>query len=145
MEKRLKQGNKGGLVHAGWLKKMATRRAPKSESPSSDPSTSSPVPSIDSVKIRTNYISKGMGYTKSLFQPASDRWATLNTTQRYVAALIAAPLIVVPAVWVLFVLPPFAILFAIIYSLIFGFSTFVAHLEDGLRQHLSVSDEVTTN
>ena len=83
-----------------------------------------------------------MGRCKDFLQPASERWARLNTTQRYVAGIIAAPLIALPAAWLLFVLPPLILLFALLYTLCFGFGTLVTHLEDGLRQHFSVSDEV---
>lgn len=96
----------------------------------------------DAMRGGPNYISRSVGCLKSLLRPAADGWQALPRAVQVALLVVAVPLSVLPLFLAILFFPPAFLLFSLVYSSLFGFQAFIKHVEDALREHCHVSEQV---
>jgi len=92
-----------------------------------------------------NYISKFIGITKSIYDWGREKYFLLSGNQQLVVGVALVMLMFLPLVWLLIVSPLLIITVTVVYSLMFGFSTFIAHIEATLHETFGVSSQVPSS
>ena len=123
---------------------MSFRRKPVEPSMPSDTTPLSAMADGGQMQGGDNYISCFIGTAKGAGQPAVDWFNRLSSTPRTLLTAVMIPLMLIPLFWMVLLVPPVVFLVTIVYSTLFGFRTFVNHLEAALREHFSVSDSVSS-
>lgn len=94
---------------------------------------------------RRNYISLAVVVAKRCSQPWIKWFKSRSPMARLSMGATMLPMMLVPLFWGIFIVPLAFIVITLLYSMLFGFNTFVEHLEDALKQHCHVSQSVSVD
>ena len=101
-------------------------------------------PTMD-INTTPNYLSKFAGGIKSIYDGGRNRFSLLSGNQQLAVGVALVMLTFLPLIWLLIVSPLLVIAVTIVYSLLFGFNTFIAHIEATLHQTFGVSNQVSSS